>query len=112
MQEEYAKTCSIDRMITVEDDIEHVLRGNKAATRRNGRYADVGEVFELRGVPFIVTNVYRQRISDMTDGDFKMEGYASESAYYDRILSMHGGMTKESMESATVWVHEFQPLSP
>ena len=42
------KTCSIERLITKESDIELVLQGKKTATRRNGRYADVGEIMELK----------------------------------------------------------------
>ena len=43
------KTCSIDRLVTKEEDVQKVLEGKKTATRRNGRYADVGEIMELKG---------------------------------------------------------------
>ena len=36
------KTCSIERLVTMEEDVKKVLSGEKTATRRNGRYAEVG----------------------------------------------------------------------
>ena len=32
-----AKTCSIERLVTVKADVEKVIAGQKTATRRNGR---------------------------------------------------------------------------
>jgi hypothetical protein len=42
-----AKTCSIEKLVTMKSDVEKVLKGEKTATRRNGRYADVGEIMVL-----------------------------------------------------------------
>ena len=47
------KTCSIERLVTKEEDVQKVLEGKKTATRRNGRYADVGEIMELKGKKFV-----------------------------------------------------------
>ena len=41
------KTCSIERLVTIPKDVEKVLNGEKTATRRNGVYADLGEVMVL-----------------------------------------------------------------
>ncbi|MDV2888470.1 ASCH domain-containing protein, partial [Alkalihalophilus pseudofirmus] len=43
------KTCTIERLVTIEKDVKKVLAGEKTATRRNGRYADPGEVMTLDG---------------------------------------------------------------
>jgi len=102
------KTCSIDRLITVQADIERVLRGEKTATRRNGRYADPGEVMELEGRSFEVYNVYQQPLGEITDADAQAEGFADFESYKQYILSMHKGMPW--IPQAKIWVHEFRPV--
>ena len=103
-----AKTCSIERLITVDKDIEKVLKGEKTATRRNGRYADVGEIMELQEHKFEVTRVFSQTLGELTDADALSEGYPDIAAYKDSILSFHPGMPW--LPHMTVWVHEFQPV--
>lgn len=99
------KTCEIDRMITKPEDIEKVLAGTKTATRRNGRYADPGEIMVLEGKRFRVERVYRQTLGDLTDEIAVQEGYASVEEYKNAILSIHPGMPwKPQMK---VWAHEF-----
>jgi hypothetical protein len=103
------KTCSIERLVTVENDVKLVLSGNKQVTRRNGRYADPGEIMELRGQSFEVYKVYQQAIGEMTDADAKAEGYTDIETYKQYILSMHKGMPW--IPHAKVWVHEFRPVN-
>lgn len=103
------KTCSIERMITHTEDIERVLSGVKTATRRNGRYADPGEVMVLEGKQFVVERVYQQQLGDLTDEDAKAEGFANLEAYKDYILSLHAGMPW--LPQMKVWVHEFRPVA-
>lgn len=105
-QELPPKTCSIDRLITVEKEIEKVLRLEKTATRRNGRYADPGEIMELSGKKFEVVKVYLQSLGDLTDAHAQMEGYSDVEAYKNSILSMHPGMPW--LPHMQVWVHEYQ----
>ncbi|MEX2461370.1 MAG: ASCH domain-containing protein [Paenibacillaceae bacterium] len=108
MSEELApKTCSIERLITLEDDIKLVLSGDKMVTRRNARYADPGEIMELGEHSFEVYNVYQQALGDMTEADAKAEGFPDFEAYKAHILSMHKGMPW--IPQAKVWVHEFRP---
>lgn len=102
------KTCSVERLITMESDIEKVLNGEKTATRRNGRYADVGEVMELKGQSFVVDKVYIQSLGDLTDEHAKQEGFQSVEDYKQSILSYHPGMPW--LPTMTVWVHEFSPV--
>ncbi|MBE3102616.1 MAG: ASCH domain-containing protein [Bacilli bacterium] len=103
-----AKTCSIERLVTLESDIKLVLQGQKTATRRNGRYADVGEVMELQGQSFSVDKVYIQALGDLTDEHAKQEGFNSVEDYKQSILSYHPGMPW--LPTMTVWVHEFSPV--
>jgi N4-acetylcytidine amidohydrolase len=102
------KTCSIERMITVDADIQKVLSGEKTATRRNGRYADIGEIMELQGKKFEVTSVYQQSLGELNDENIKSEGYSSLEEYKNYILSMHAGMPW--MPQMKVWVHEFRAI--
>lgn len=102
------KTCSIDRLVTVEDDIAKVISGEKTATRRNGRYADPGEIMELRGHKFEVTRVYQQSLGELTDEAVKAEGFENVEAYKNYILSMHAGMPW--LPHMKVWVHEFRAV--
>ncbi len=102
------KTCSVERMITAEQDIKLVLEGKKTATRRNGRYADPGETFELQGKTFQVTQVYAQTLGEMTDSHAQQEGYDNMEGYKNYILSLHPGMP--FLPHMQVWVHEFKAV--
>jgi hypothetical protein len=103
------KTCSIDRLVTMEEDVQKVLEGKKTATRRNGRYADVGEIMELKGKRFAVEKVYSQTLGELTDEHARQEGYDSVEEYKQSILSFHPGMPW--LPQMSVWVHEFTPVN-
>lgn len=100
------KTCTIERLVTVPADVDKVIKGRKTATRRNGRYADVGEVMVLQNKRFIVDRVYSQAIGDLTDEHAVQEGYNTVDEYRDAILSFHPGMPW--LPNMRVWVHEFR----
>jgi N4-acetylcytidine amidohydrolase len=102
------KTCSIERLVTMPEDVEKVIAGKKTATRRNGRYADVGEVMELQGHKFIVNNVYSQSLGELTDKHAQDEGFETVEEYKESILSYHPGMPW--LPHMKVWVHEFSPV--
>jgi len=99
------KTCSIERLVTNKQDVEKVLLGKKIATRRNGRYADVGEIMVLEDKKFLVDRVYQQTLGELTDEIVTGEGYATVEEYKQAILSTHAGMPW--LPQMTVWVHEF-----
>lgn len=103
------KTCSIDRLVTMQADVQKVLEGKKTATRRNGRYADVGEIMELEGQRFRVDSVYSQTLGELTDEHARMEGYNSVEEYKESILSYHPGMPW--LPHMKVWVHEFSKVN-
>ncbi|MGC4378687.1 ASCH domain-containing protein [Fictibacillus sp. Mic-4] len=102
------KTCTIDRLVTVPEDIQKVLAGEKTATRRNGRYADIGEIMTLEGKQFVVENVYSQTLGELTDEHARQEGYRNVEEYKEAILSFHPGMPW--LPHMRVWVHEFRPV--
>lgn len=102
------KTCSIERLVTLEEDVKKVLAGEKTATRRNGRYADPGEIMTLDGRGFVVEKVYSQSLGELTDNDARREGFQSVEEYKQSILSIHPGMPW--LPQMRVWVHEFRPL--
>lgn len=102
------KTCSVDRMVTVKEDVEKVLAEKKTATRRNGRYADIGEIMTLEGQDFVVDKVYSQSLGELTDEHARQEGFESLEDYKQSILSMHPGMPW--LPQMRVWVHEFSAV--
>lgn len=101
------KTCSIEKLVTIPQDVKKVINGQKTATRRNGRYADIGETMKLEGHQFVVENVYSQTLGELTDDDAKQEGYENLENYKQFILSGHHGMSWDP--GMKVWVHEFAP---
>jgi N4-acetylcytidine amidohydrolase len=102
------KTCSVERLVTLEEDVKKVLSGEKTATRRNGRYADPGEVMTLEGRDFVVDRVYSQSLGELTDDDARREGFENVEAYKQSILNIHPGMPW--LPQMRVWVHEFSPV--
>lgn len=102
------KSCTIDRLITKENDIKKVIAGLKTATRRNRRYADVGEVMTLNGQQFVVNRVYSQTLGEVTEENAIQEGYNNLEEYKESILALHPGM--RWVPKMPVWVHEFQPI--
>jgi N4-acetylcytidine amidohydrolase len=108
-QELPPKTCSIERLVTMADDVKKVLEGKKTATRRNGRYADVGEIMILGDKQYRVDKVYSQSLGELTDEHAKQEGYETVEDYKQSILSYHPGMPW--LPHMRVWVHEFSLLN-
>lgn len=102
------KSCSIERLVTIEADVKKVLNGGKTATRRNGVYAYPGEIMVLEGFEFRVDALYRQTLGEMTDEDAKTEGFDSLQDYKEAILALHPKMPW--LPTMNVWVHEFSPI--
>lgn len=103
-----AKKGEPSQLVTIQEDIDKVLAGKKSAVRRNGRYADKGDVWELAGKKFQVDRVYQQSLGELTEENAMEEGYQSLEAYKDSILSLHPGMPW--VPHMKVWVHEFSPV--
>ena len=103
------KTCTIERLVTIPEDVNKVIEGRKTATRRNGRYADVGEVMVLNDKKFVVNRVYSQSLGELTDEHARQEGYETVEAYKQSIQAFHPGMPW--LPQMRVWVHEFSPIN-
>ncbi len=99
------KTCEIDRLVRQPKLVNAVLEGRKTEQRRDGIYGYPGEIFELEGVVFKISQLFQQRLGDMTDKDAQAEGYPSLTAYQSLIIKMHPGMCWEA--DHMVWVHQF-----
>jgi len=105
MTEYPEKTCEIDRLVTHARLVAAALQGHKTQQRRDGIYGYPGETFQLEGIPFVMKDLRRQNLGDITEEDAHSEGYPSLEMYRDLILRMHQGMTWEAEHR--VWVHEF-----
>ena len=102
------KTCDIDRLVRHPKLVEAAIAGKKKQQRRDGIYAYPDETFELNGISFIVTDLQRASLGDMTDADAQAEGYPDLESYKALILKMHVGMQWDN--SHLVWVHSFKKL--
>jgi hypothetical protein len=101
------KSCSIELLVTIPEDVQKVLNGEKTATRRNGVYAHPGEIMQLEGQELEITALYSQTLGEMTDKDAKTEGYSTMEEYKQSILKLHPKMPW--LPTMSVWVHEFSP---
>jgi N4-acetylcytidine amidohydrolase len=99
------KTCSIERLITHPKLVAAAIAGTKTQQRRHGAYGWPGETFQLGETLFVITDLQRQRLGDMTEEHAKAEGYESLDVYKDIILKMHVGMVWNS--DGMAWVHSF-----
>ena len=103
------KTCSIERLVTIPEDVQKVLNGKKTATRRNGVYAYPGEIMVLDGKEFKVDALYSQTLGEMTDEHAQQEGYRIWRSTSKRFcLCMH--MKMPWIPTMSVWVHEYSPV--
>lgn len=109
MNELPEKSCSIERLVTIPEDVEKVLKGEKTATRRNGVYAYPDEIMVLDGKEFKIDKLYKQTLGEMTDEHAKQEGYANMEEYKQSILALHPKMPW--LPTMSVWVHEFSPVA-
>lgn len=100
------KTCDIDRLIRHPRLVAAAKAGDKTQQRRNGVYAYPGEHFFLGDIEFVMLDLKRQSLADMTENDARAEGYPGLDEYRTMILKMHPGM--EWNESGRVWVHYFE----
>ena len=105
MTEYPQKTCEIDRLVTREKLVAAVLQGRKTQQRRDGIYGYPGETFLLDDTSFIIKDLRRQNLGEMTEEDAHCEGYPSLEMYRNLILRMHKGMSWEAEHP--VWVHDF-----
>ena len=100
------KTCQIEALVTHSKLVQATLAGRKTQQRRNGVYGYPGEKFELEDQSFVITDLRRELMSDMTEADAQAEGYPNLEMYLDLIKRMHQGMDLGG--DSKVWVHQFE----
>lgn len=105
-QEDWPEKYDIQKLVSIPEDIEKLKNGNKTSVRRNDRYADKGDTVELDDTTFEVSNVYPQKLGDMTDQDAKDEGYENLKAFKDGIASIHNRSLWDP--DKYVWAHEMK----
>ena len=98
----------ISYMITREDMKKMVAEGKKTAIRRQKRFGDIGDTFELDGNTYEITNVYEQQLQDITDEQARQEGFADLEAYQQSITSIHEDAVW--VPKLKVWAHEFKAV--
>jgi hypothetical protein len=97
----------IHKLISIQEDIDKIIKGEKTSVRRNNRYADPGDTVELAGHTFVVENVYPQKLEDITEENAKQEGYKSLDEYKEGITSIHhAAVWDPDME---IWAHQLKP---
>ncbi len=102
------KTCDIVNLVKHPKSVASALQGIKTQQRRDGVYAHPGDTFELDSITFVITELKRQPLGEMTDADAMAEGYPNLAAYKNIILNMHKGMTWNN--DTEVWVHCFKRI--
>ena len=70
-----AKTCELESLVTHAKLVAAALADRKTQQRRNGVYGYPGEKFELEGCAFVIKDLRRETMDDMTD------------AHLDRMLA-------------------------
>lgn len=105
MEYKYELTSLVTRL----EDIEKMKKGEKTAVRRSNRFGNIGDTWEVDGEIFMLENVYKQKLGEVTEENAKQEGYASLEEYKQAITSIHdGSVWNPNLE---VWVHEFKKAS-
>ncbi|QKY68815.1 ASCH domain-containing protein [Lentibacillus sp. CBA3610] len=107
-KQNWPEKYDIAKLVTIQKDIQKIIRGDKMSVRRNDRYADPGDRLELNGNTVIVENVYPQKLGEITEQDAQQEGYGSLEEYKNGITKIHGEKVWNS--DLIVWVHILKPV--
>src|SRR5699024_917673 len=93
----------INKLISIQEDIDHIIEGNKISVRRNDRYADVGDEFQLNHQTVGVNDIDTRKLNKVSEKDAMAEGYPGLEEYKDAIENIH----KEAVwdPEQTVWAH-------
>lgn len=99
----------LTNLVTRTEDIEKMKTGEKTAVRRSNRFGNIGDTWEVDGEIFMLENVYKQKLGEVTEEHAKQEGYTSLEEYKKAITSIH----EEAVwiPNLEVWVHEFKKAS-
>ncbi|WP_010530279.1 fructose-1-phosphate kinase [Lentibacillus jeotgali] len=107
-KQNWPEKYAIDKLVTIQKDIQKIISGEKTSVRRNDRYADPGDKFELNGHTVIVEDVYPQKLGEVTNDDAQQEGYGSLKEYINSITKIHGEKVWDP--HLIVWAHILKPV--
>lgn len=105
-KQDWPEKYDINKLVSKQDDIKKIIKGEKTSERRNDRYADPGDELVLDGRIFVIENVYPQKLKEVTDEIAKQEGYSDLDAYKKALTSIHHGSVWEP--ERVVWAHELK----
>jgi len=97
-----------------DDNLDLILQGKKTQTRRmwTKPQCQVGKIYfaqskRRRGIPIKITDMYRQRLGDISQEEIRKEGFNTLEEFQQVWNNIYG----EWNDDITVWVIEFTPLS-
>lgn len=61
-KQDWPEKYDINKLVTLQNDINKIINGEKMSERRNDRYADTGDELILDNHTFVVENVYPQKL--------------------------------------------------
>lgn len=102
-KEEWPEKYGINKLLSIDEDIYKITRGDKISVRRNDRYADIGDELVLNGHLFEITNVYPQFLKNVTDKNAREEGYDCLNSYKEALTSIHETAVWDPEQ--LVWAH-------
>lgn len=102
-KKDWPEKYNINQLVSNQENIDQLVRGNKVSVRRNDRYADVGDEVILDGHLFIVEDVYPQYLRNMTEEQAHDEGYKSLEDYKEALTSIHKSVVWDPDQ--LVWAH-------
>jgi|SRR5699024_6278298 len=100
---DWPEKYDINKLISIQEDIDSIIKGDKVSERRNDRYADAGDEIKLNNQPFIVSDIYPQKLKEVSEKDAMDEGYPGLEEYKDAITNIH----KEAVwdPEQIIWAH-------
>lgn len=102
-KKDWPEKYDINNLVSIQESIDKIIKGEKVSERRNDRYADPGDEIKLDGHLFVVEDVYPQQLKDVTDKNAKEEGYKGLEEYKEALTSIHHGAVWEP--DRVVWAH-------
>lgn len=102
-KQDWPEKYDINKLVTRQESIDRIIKGEKVSERRNDRYADIGEELVLQGHAFVVEDVFPQQLKEMTDADAKAEGFPDLGAYKELLTHIHQAAVWDA--EAVVWAH-------
>ena len=99
-------------LIFKKKHIEQILEGTKTQTRRRHRRPlKAGRIYDVKrdwyhstGHKILITNVYRQRLGDLTPEEALKEGGYTVDEFIEKWKEINGSWEPDEV----VWVYEFK----